>query len=110
LPEDTRHDSIQRMARPAKNATKGRTVRARVHGGSIDLLERIPLNDGDEVVVTISEPVPRKDLEALRGVAGAWKGLIDADALIANIYADRLIATDRYPMPERCDISSTPIG
>jgi hypothetical protein len=85
------------MARPAKNATKRRTVRARVRGGSLDLLERIPLNDGDEVVVTISEPVPRKDLEALRGVAGAWKGLIDADELIANIYADRLISTRPSP-------------
>jgi hypothetical protein len=85
------------MARPVKNATKRRTVRARVRGGSLDLLERIPLNDGDEVVVTISEPVPRKDLEALRRVAGAWKGLIDADELIANIYADRLISTRPSP-------------
>ena len=97
MPEDTRHDSIQNMARSVKNATKRRTVRARVRGGSLDLLERIPLNDGDEVVVTISEPVPRKDLEALRRVAGAWKGLIDADELIANIYADRLISTRPSP-------------
>jgi hypothetical protein len=81
------------MAKPANKAMKRRTVRARVRGGSLDLLERIPLNDGDEVVVTISEPVPGKDLEALRGVAGAWKGLVDADDLIANIYADRLIST-----------------
>lgn len=85
------------MARPVKKATKRRTVRARVRGGSLDLLERIPLNDGDEVVVTISEPVPRKDLEALRRVAGAWKGLIDADELIANIYGDRLISTRPSP-------------
>jgi hypothetical protein len=85
------------MAKPAKNATKRRTVRARVRGSSLELLERIPLNDGDEVVVTISEPVPPKDLEALRGIAGAWKGLIDADELIANIYADRLISTRPSP-------------
>lgn len=85
------------MARPANKKPKTRTVRARVRGGSLDLLDRIPLNDGDEVVVTISEPTPRKDLEALRSVAGAWKGLIDADELIANIYADRLISTRPLP-------------
>jgi len=85
------------MARPTKDATKRRTVRARVRGGSLDLLERIPFNDGDEVVVTISELVPNKDLQALRAVAGAWKGLIDADELIDNIYADRLISTRLSP-------------
>jgi hypothetical protein len=85
------------MARLANKNPKARTARARVRGGSLDLLDRLPLNDGDEVVVTISEPVPRKDLEALRGVAGAWKDLIDADELIANIYADRLISTRPLP-------------
>jgi len=29
------------------------------------------------------------DVEAFRAVAGAWKGLVDADQLIADIYADR---------------------
>ena len=29
--------------------------------------------------------------------AGAWKGTIDADKLIENIYADRLLPTRREP-------------
>jgi hypothetical protein len=72
-------------------------VRARVRGGTLDLLDRIPLRDGDEVVVTISEEAPAKDIEALKSAAGAWRSLIDADALIANIYADRLISTRPSP-------------
>jgi hypothetical protein len=46
---------------------------------------------GNEVLVSIFELVPARDIEALRRAAGAWKGLADADALIANIYADRLV-------------------
>jgi hypothetical protein len=85
------------MARLAKKAAKVRTVRARVRGGSLELLDRIPLRDGDEVMVTISEAVPAIDTDALRRAAGAWKGMIDADELIANIYADRLLSTRPSP-------------
>jgi hypothetical protein len=68
-------------------------VRARVRGSSLDLLDRIPFRDGDEVLVSVSEPVETKNLDALRRAAGVWKGMVDADALIANIYAGRLVAT-----------------
>jgi hypothetical protein len=84
------------VARPKKLTNKRRTVRARVKGSSLDLLDRIPFRDGDEVLVSISKP-EAKDIDALRRAAGAWKGMIDADALIANIYADRLIATRPSP-------------
>jgi hypothetical protein len=57
-----------------------------VRGQSLDLLDQLPLRDGEEVVITISKEGPVKDLDALRRAAGAWKGLVDADALIANIY------------------------
>ncbi len=52
----------------------------------------------EKVVVSISEPLEATpDNRALRRAAGAWNGLVDADALIANIYADRLIATRPLP-------------
>jgi hypothetical protein len=73
------------MAEPKKATIKSRTARARVRGGSLDLLDRIPLRDGEEVVVSISEPIPVRDLDSLRRAAGAWKGIVDVDALIANI-------------------------
>jgi hypothetical protein len=85
------------MARPTKTAIKRHTVRARVHGGSLDLLDPIPLREGDEVLVSISEPVPARDPDALRRAAGAWKDIVDADVLIANIYADRLVTTRPLP-------------
>jgi hypothetical protein len=85
------------MARAKKTAIKRHTVRARVRGTSLDLLDRIPLREGDEVLVSISEPVPARDLEALRRAAGAWKDIVDADVLIANIYTDRLVTTRPLP-------------
>ena len=76
----------RRVAKPKKAAIKRRTVRARVRGSSLDLLEPISLREGEEVVVSISEPVEvTTDNDALHRAAGAWKGIVDADALIANI-------------------------
>ena len=47
-------------------------------------------------------------IEALRASAGGWKGLIDAEELQRNLYADRLINT--RPEPKLCNISLIPIG
>jgi len=81
------------MSGRRKTAAARRTVRARVRGRSLDLLDPIALREGDEVLVSISEPLGPGDELAFRRAGGAWKGLIDADALIANIHADRLIST-----------------
>ena len=43
-------------------------------------------------------------IEALRASAGGWKGLIDAEELKRNTYADRLISTrpePKYDIPDR---------
>jgi hypothetical protein len=85
------------VARARKIAIKKRTVRARVRGNSLDLLEWMPFRDGEEVLVSVSEAAEPQDLEALRRAAGAWKGLVDTDALIVDIYSDRLIATRPSP-------------
>ncbi len=85
------------MEEVRSNTINQRTVRARVRGGSLELLDQIPLHEGDEVLVTISEPVEARDIEALRRAAGAWKGLVDADALIAEIYSSRLVSTRPSP-------------
>ena len=85
------------MAKPRTITGKRRTVRARVRGGSLDLIDEIKLPEGAEVAVTISERVESPDMDALRRAAGAWKGMVDADVLIANIYSDRLIVTRPSP-------------
>jgi hypothetical protein len=74
-----------------------------VRGGSLELFDRIPLREGDEVLVNIAESVPARDLEALRRAAETWKDLVDADDLIANIYADRLVTT--RPLPSESELS-----
>jgi len=71
------------------------TIRARVKCGMLELLEKVDLPEGKEVSVTILETP--KSADGLRRSAGGWKGLIDAEKLIENIYADRLIATRPVP-------------
>ena len=75
----------------------GRTVRARVKRGMLELLESVDLPEGKEVSVTILETPTPRSAEGLRRSAGGWKGLIDAEKLIENIYKDRLISTRPVP-------------
>jgi len=73
------------------------TVRARVGRGVLELLEKVDLPEGKEVSVTILDVPSTTDKEAFRRAAGGWKGTVDAEALIKNIYADRLISTRPVP-------------
>src|SRR5215813_14767671 len=73
------------------------TARARVKHGMLELLEKIDLPEGKEVSVTILETPTVRGGDGLRRSAGAWKGLVDADKLIENIYADRLISSRPVP-------------
>lgn len=73
------------------------TVRARVKSGMLELLDKVDLPEGKEVSVTIIETPTSRRAEGLRRSAGGWKGLIDADALIQNIYNDRTISTRPVP-------------
>jgi predicted DNA-binding antitoxin AbrB/MazE fold protein len=73
------------------------TIRARVKAGMLELLEKINLPDGTEVSVTIKETAPVADREAFRRAAGGWKDTVDAEALIDNIYASRLVSTRPVP-------------
>ena len=73
------------------------TVRARVKRGMLELLEKVDLPEGKEVSVTILETPSPRSADGLRRSAGSWKGLIDAEKLIENIYNDRLISTRPVP-------------
>jgi predicted DNA-binding antitoxin AbrB/MazE fold protein len=73
------------------------TIRARFTNGVLEPLEALELPEGKEVTVTILDVPSARDVDAFRHSAGGWKGTIDAEELIKNIYADRLIFTRPEP-------------
>lgn len=76
-----------------------KTIRAKFSEGVFKPLEKVDIEEGTEVSLTISEiPEKKRVLEALRKTAGGWKDLIDAENLKENIYSARLIRT--RPEPE----------
>jgi predicted DNA-binding antitoxin AbrB/MazE fold protein len=75
----------------------GGTIRARVRGGVLEPLEKTDLPEGKEVLITVLAVAEDPDDEAFLRSAGSWKGLVDAEELIENIYADRLIDTREEP-------------
>ena len=70
----------------------GNTIRARVWRGMLELLEKVDLPEGKEVTITILDVPSSEDQEAFHRSAGKWKGHVDAEALIRDIYADWLIS------------------
>ena len=75
----------------------GGTIRVRVRGGMFEPLEKVDFPEGSEMTITILDVPTERDFEAFRRAAGGWKGTIDAEALIRNIYADRLVSTRPKP-------------
>jgi len=72
------------------------TIRARVRSGMLEPLEKLDFPEGKELTLTILELPSGLEKDAFLRSAGAWKGLVDADELVKNIYADRLTS----PRPE----------
>ena len=75
----------------------GGTIRACVKEGVLVPLEKTDLPEGKEVLITVIGVAEETDDEAFLRSAGSWKGLVDAEKLIENIYADRLIDTREEP-------------
>ena len=68
-----------------------RTFRARVKAGVLEPLEALDLPEGKEVSVSIEEVPDRTAAdEAFARAWGGWRGLVDADKLIREIYEARL--------------------
>src|SRR5215813_9482223 len=80
-----------------RKAMMSSTIRARVKRGMLELLDNVDLPEGKEVTVTILDVPSPEDREAFCRAAGGWKGTVDAETLINNIYADRLVSTRPAP-------------
>jgi predicted DNA-binding antitoxin AbrB/MazE fold protein len=71
-----------------------RTIRAKFSNGVIEPLEKLDLDEGKEIKVTITDvPEPSGKKDGFERSAGGWKGLVDAEKLKKDIYSDRLIST-----------------
>jgi len=75
----------------------GKTIRAKFSKGVIKPLEKVDIEEGKEITVTITEVPLKPKKDAFERSAGGWKGTIDAEKLIENIYADRLLSTREEP-------------
>ena len=71
-----------------------KTIKARYSKCVIEPLEKIDLEEGKEISITIiNVPSVSGKRDGLAASAGGWKGLINAEELKRNIYNDRLIST-----------------
>ncbi len=75
-----------------------RNVKARFSKGVLIPKERLNLEEGEDVILSIAGQPAERTLEALRATAGAWKGTHDPDALKQAIYSDR--RTTSRPQPK----------
>lgn len=67
-----------------------KTIKARFLEGIFKPLEKVELEEGKEVLVTIRE-IPKETKDAFEKAAGSWKGLVDTERLIKDIYESRRI-------------------
>jgi predicted DNA-binding antitoxin AbrB/MazE fold protein len=88
---------VKFLEREQRRNAMGGTIRARVKGGVLEPLERTDLPEGKEVLITVVSVAEDPDDEAFLRSAGSWKGLVDAEKLIRDIYEDRLIDTREEP-------------
>ncbi len=70
----------------------GKEIRARFSRGKIELLEKVELEEGEEIFITVRKaPSPAEATDAFQRAAGAWKGLVDTDALLKDFKESRKI-------------------
>lgn len=74
----------------------GNTFLVRIRGGMLEPLLPLTIPEGTLLFVTYSAVGSPEEI-ASRKSAGSWKGLVDADALIKDIYAGRSISTRPEP-------------
>ena len=75
----------------------GGTIRARFTHGVLEPLEHLEFEEGEVLTVTIIRLPSAEKPGGLERSAGGWKGLVDAEELKRNIYADRLVSTRPAP-------------
>ena len=67
------------------------SVKATYEDGVLKPSETLDLDEGESVVVTISgRRITEQDLATMRSSFGAWRGKVDAEKMIREIYEARI--------------------
>ncbi|MDP2918610.1 MAG: DUF104 domain-containing protein [Dehalococcoidia bacterium] len=74
-----------------------KTIKAIYSKGKLEPLEKVDIVEGSEVLVILLKTPVKSRKNGLDKSAGAWKGTIDADKLIKDIYEGRLVSTRGTP-------------
>ena len=84
-----------------------RIIRAKFTGGALKPLERLDLEEGAEVILSIEDaPTSDEVAQALRTTAGAWKGKHDPEELKRVLHEARL-AGSREELYARAEAEET---
>jgi len=68
----------------------GKEIRAKYFRGKIELLENVDLEEGEEIFITVRKAAsPEVARDAFKRAAGAWKGTLDFDAYLKDLYDSR---------------------
>jgi len=68
-----------------------KTIKARYRNGVIEPLEKMDIEDGAEITITVSESVTT-GADGIKKSFGGWKGLVDAEQFLKDIYESRKIS------------------
>ena len=77
-----------------------RTVKARFTNGAFVPVEEVGIEEGEELLISFSENhlIPMEErIRRFKAAAGSWKGLVDGDAMIREIYEARRIGSGLPP-------------
>jgi len=69
-----------------------KTTKARFRNGVIEPLEKLKISEGKEFLITIKD-LPSED--RFKKAMGGWKGTIDCEQLIKDIYENRRLSIGR---------------
>ncbi len=69
-----------------------KTIKARYRNGIIEPLEKIDVTEGEEIIIALIEPIINGN-SGIEKSFGGWKGLIDAEQFLKDVYESRHIST-----------------
>ena len=64
-----------------------KTIRAKFRDGIIEPLEKLEIEEGEEFLITVK--IPMSPEHRFEKAMGSWKGKIDCEQLIKDIYESR---------------------